>query len=422
MSELDRDILVSGEGRMEPKLGGSLKYPSYPCTSVTDPEELDYKKIQEYFFQRAVSTAKSIPNDIITQDPTPKSLHMSFYELSPKLRPILEKDSVRCFLHLFANKEGMTWDHAITSQTLTYMISYDALRCVKVILEGKVPRLNGQHANPNCINPYGYFPLHEAAERFSIDMIKLLFRHGASANVRTVGDDIIENLLPLHVAVENTCLHKYLEDNLFPYQNHRDYIYKIIHLLCMPEMKIFSDTIKLLAERTDNLVDEVWSYMKDGKLIQSAVLLLAAQAQLRGGCSSISNGNEKRAGFDIIMCNILLHLSTLRLENKKANARKLLEEEIIFMDLMSHLVDLVSKAGEALSAYIQAQSEVPHMEVLEQVSSILKEHGFCPTEGIVDVKNLYYSFVASCNKFYTNICCLACSLSNYFVHFLKLPL
>lgn len=134
----------------------------------------------------------------------------------------------------------MTWKHTITSQTLTYMISYDALRCAKVILEGKAPRLNGHHANPNCINPYGYFPLHEAAERFSVDMIKLLFRHGASANVRTVGDNIIENLLPLHVAVENTCLHKYLEDNLFPYQNHWDYIYKIIHLLCMPEMVCFT--------------------------------------------------------------------------------------------------------------------------------------------------------------------------------------
>uniref|UniRef100_A0ACD5UH06 Uncharacterized protein n=1 Tax=Avena sativa TaxID=4498 RepID=A0ACD5UH06_AVESA len=282
----------------------------------------------------------------------------------------------------------MTWDHTITSQTLTYMISYDALRCAKVILEGKVPRLNGLHANPNCINPYGYFPLHEAAERFSIDMIKLLFRHGASANVRTVGDDIIENLLPLHVAVENTCLHKYLEDNLFPYQNHPDYIYKIIHLLCMPEMKIFLDTIKLLAERTDNLVDEIWNYVKDGKIIQFAVLLVAAQAQIHGGCSSISNGNNKRDGFDIIMCCIVRRLVTLRLENKNKNARKLLEEEKIFLDFMGLLVDIVSQAGEALSAYIQAHSEVPHNEVLKQVSSILKEYGFCPTEGTVDVKNL----------------------------------
>jgi hypothetical protein len=75
-------------------------------------------------------------------------------------------------------------------------------------------------------------------------MIKLLLRHGASANVRTVGNDVIENLLPLHVAVENTCMHKYLEDNLEDNLSHSknplDFIYKLIHLLCLPEMVCFT--------------------------------------------------------------------------------------------------------------------------------------------------------------------------------------
>ncbi|XP_044955226.1 uncharacterized protein LOC123405700 [Hordeum vulgare subsp. vulgare] len=337
---------------MEVKSKASLKDPS-----VKSPFKFDFKKFREDIFQEYALIARSMPNDIITQDPTPKSLRAVFYELTPQLWPILEKDSVRCLLNLLVSKGGITWKHSITSQTLTYMISYDALRCAKVILEGKAPRLNGYHANPNCINPYGYFPLHEAAERFSVDMIKLLFRHGASANVRTVGDDIIENLLPLHVAVENTCLHKYLEDNLVPHQNRQDYIYKIIHLLCMPEMKIFLDTIRLLAERTDNLVDEIWNYVKDGKLVQSAVLLLSAQAQIRGGCSSRSNGNNKRDGFDVIMCHIVRHFLTLRLEKKNANTRKLREEERIFMEYTGLLVDIISQAGEALSAYIQAHSE-----------------------------------------------------------------
>ncbi|GJM98373.1 hypothetical protein PR202_ga15380 [Eleusine coracana subsp. coracana] len=118
----------------------------------------------------------------------------------------------------------MYWSHRITSQTLTLMISYNALRCAKTVLEGKAPELYDYCANPNCMSPYGYFPIHEAAERFSVDMIKLLFLYDASANVRTAGDAVIEDLLPLHVAVENTCMDKYLEDNLFPTQNHQDYI------------------------------------------------------------------------------------------------------------------------------------------------------------------------------------------------------
>ena len=138
----------------------------------------------------------------------------------------------------------MIWDRTITPQTLTCIVSFNALRCAKVVLEGMASELCGMHANPNCINNYGFFPLHEAAERFSDDMIKLLLRHGASPNVRTVGNDIIENLLPLHDAVENTCLHNYLEDNLEENlsrsQNHLEYIYKLIHLLCLPEMVCFT--------------------------------------------------------------------------------------------------------------------------------------------------------------------------------------
>ncbi|KAG0544325.1 hypothetical protein BDA96_02G265700 [Sorghum bicolor] len=265
------------------------------------------------------------------------------------------------------------------------MVCYNALRCAKVVLEGKAPELNGMHANPNCINPYGYFPLHEAAERFSCDMIKLLLRHGASANVHTVGNDVIENLLPLHVAIENTCMHKYLEDNLSPSQSHLDYIYKLIHLLCLPEMKIFLDTTRLLAEKTNNLLEELWNYIENGKLIQSAILLLAAQEHIRRGCSSKKNGSSKKDGFYVINKRILWLSFALRWE-KGSNemAEKLLNERRALIDCTGLLVDVISQTGQRLSSYIQSHSEVPCVEVLEHVSSILKEYGFNPTGEIMD--------------------------------------
>ncbi|KAI5018234.1 hypothetical protein ZWY2020_043122 [Hordeum vulgare] len=217
----------------------------------------------------------------------------------------------------------------------------------EVVLKGMSPELYWMHANPNCINEYGYFALHEAAERFSVDMIKLLLRHGASANVRTVGNNIIENLLPLHVAVENTCLHKYLEDNLEDNlshsQNPLDYIYKLIHLLCLPEMKIFLDTTRLLAEKTNNLLQELWNYIEDGKLLQSAVLLLAAQEQIRRGSSPKINDSSKKNGFDIIN-NCIVRLSyALRLEKgSHGMTPELLEERKTLFDYTWLLVDVIS--------------------------------------------------------------------------------
>ena len=122
------------------------------------------------------------------------------------MEPIWEKDNARSFLRFFSEKgEDLTWGNIITPETLNQMVVYNAVRCAKVALVGESPALHGFRANPNCVTQYGFFPLHRAAEVFSVDMIQLLLRHGASANLRTTAAALgIEDLLPLHVAVENT--------------------------------------------------------------------------------------------------------------------------------------------------------------------------------------------------------------------------
>lgn len=108
--------------------------------------------------------------------------------------------------------------------------------------------------------------------------------------------------------------------------------------------KIFLDTIRLLAERTNNLVDELWNYIKDRKLVQTSVLLLAAQKQIR-----------KHDGFNVIMYRIYKVLASLSF-GSDANGKEWKEMEGIF-----DLTSIFSKAGEALEKYIQAHSEVkPH--------------------------------------------------------------
>ena len=122
--------------------------------------------------------------------------------------------------------------------------------------------------------------------------------------------------------------------------------------------KIFLDTIRLLAEKTNNLLEELWNYIENGKFIQSAVLLLAAQEQIRGGCSSEINDSSKKDGFDIIYKRILRLSLALRWENgTNGMAQKLLKERTL-IDCAGLLVDVIAYASERLSAYIQAHSEV----------------------------------------------------------------
>uniref|UniRef100_A0A0A9DP80 Uncharacterized protein n=1 Tax=Arundo donax TaxID=35708 RepID=A0A0A9DP80_ARUDO len=379
---------ASREGDAEHKDGATVG------VDMTSPNTL----IKECASKTEAMIADSSPYlSIINPDPTAKTVNSAFYGIYPRLLPILQRDSVRDFLSFFQkNMWAMTWDF-ITPQTVLHMILEDSLRCAKVVLEGQAPELNGHRAYPNCATQYGFFPLHQAAEIFSVDMIKLLLQHGASANVRTCGSLVIDGLLPLHVAVENTCMHKYLDDNLFPDELCPNYckadtkdVYKLIHLLCLPEMKIFLDTTKLLAGHTNDLIGEICNYIRNGKLVETAVLLLAAQEHIRGNGSSKKNGNSKPNGFSYIVKYIAENTSAVKLEtghNEKEHEQ--LKEK--YISTMLWLVEAISVAGESLGTYIQKHSKVPHEKILEYVSSILKSYDFCPTgEGIsIGSLNLY---------------------------------
>uniref|UniRef100_A0ACD5ZQF3 Uncharacterized protein n=1 Tax=Avena sativa TaxID=4498 RepID=A0ACD5ZQF3_AVESA len=326
-------------------------------------------------------------SSIIFPDRTPKLVNIVFHDTLHGLVPILAKDSVRRFLSLMErNGRGMRWGSIIIPEALNQMITQNAVGCVKVALEGQAPELGRCRAGPNCMTQYGYYPLHRAAEMFSVKMIKLLIHHGASANLRTAGAEVIEGILPLHVAVENTCMHKYLEDSLFPNHEHRDYseadtnfIFKLIHLLCLPEMKIFLDTTRLIAKYTDNLLDELMNYIKEGRLAETAVLLLASQEQIR-----------KQDGFDII-CNLILDIN-ITLESEKSQQT---EASIKLNHTTLTLVRVISKAGESLDLYIRKHIEVPYfmqvprVEVLERVSSILKDNGLSPPRECLEIGDLH---------------------------------
>ncbi|XP_047084412.1 uncharacterized protein LOC124695631 [Lolium rigidum] len=311
-----------------------------------------------------------------------------FVEIHDRLVAILKEDSVPSFQRMFVKyRECMVCGYVITPQTLLFIIATNALRCAKFVLEGTAPKLGGQRANPNYITSFGFFPLHQAAETFSADMVELLLNYGALPNLRTSGDRIIEGLLPLHVAIENTCQHKYLEDNLLSDQSHMkgnvEYIYKLIYLLCLPEMKIFMDTTRVLASQTDNIVDELWDYIKHGKLVPAAILLLAAQRHLRN-----------LGGFDRIQdliddSNFSLAREECGLERgKNTKAQKQLKEKKAQFSNAFMLVRIFLNAGEALDAYIQTHSKASHEEVLGKVSAILQNYDVGPSGKVICIEDL----------------------------------
>lgn len=148
-------------------------------------------------------------------------------------------------------------------------------------------------------------------------------------------------------------------------------------------MKIFMDVTGLLAKHTDNLIGEICNYIKHGKLLQTAVLLLAAQERIRGGCSCKINGNSNQDGFGDIIKYISEHTSAIKLDVDGKEQAQLKEN---YISSILWLVQAISRTGKALGQCIGRHSKfhhVPRADVLEHVSSILKSYKFSPTgEGI----------------------------------------
>lgn len=115
------------------------------------------------------------------------------------------------------------------------------------------------------------------------------------------------------------------------------------------------DTTRLLAEKTSNLLDELWNYVKDGKLVQTAVLLLASQEQIRWGTSSKKRkGFSKPDGFETIMTRTMKYAVALKENRSEQNEL----EACLPLECITFLFDIISEAGEDLDAYIQTHSEV----------------------------------------------------------------
>ena len=134
---------------------------------------------------------------------------------------------------------------------------------------------------------------------------------------------------------------------------------------------MFLDTTRLIAKQTDSLVDEVWNYIRTEKLVEAAILLLAAQKQLRG-CLNKSSSQVSLNGFDIVKSNIdealdTLHLEVLAMveEGKKGKALKKLKDKKEAILTARALVGTVHKTREAAALLTEREVSLNGFDIVK---------------------------------------------------------
>jgi hypothetical protein len=107
----------------------------------------------------------------------------------------------------------------------------------------------------------------------------------------------------------------------------------------------------------------LWDYIKHGKLVPAAILLLAAQRHFRDLNGFVTIKERIKSSL------VALEREGCGLESGKiTNAQKQWKEKKVRFRKALLLLKIILKAGEDLDAYIQAQSEV-------SVRSHLYSHG-----------------------------------------------
>uniref|UniRef100_A0A5B6YSH7 Uncharacterized protein n=1 Tax=Davidia involucrata TaxID=16924 RepID=A0A5B6YSH7_DAVIN len=272
-------------------------------------------------------------------------------------------------------------------EILDWICSYNAVDCATALLEGET----GFIVDLNVPLIQGEYPLHVAADNASYDMTDLFLRHGARTDVRTIDGLFKGGMIPLNVMLQKLSYHRYLVD-WTPKQS----IFKLIVILCLPQMRMPLELIKLLAWNTKEVNEVFYHYAMEGKLIEMAALLMVAREKVMA--SSMFQG-EDFSGLDGSMSirqSILKEITLLTDEeiklignSKRCKSVQMVKDKKAVMTLGLLLLELFERDCDAIDTYRQTvRSQMPKQKVAEGIKMLLGEVGFFFKDRDINLSNI----------------------------------
>ncbi|XP_059642812.1 uncharacterized protein LOC132284704 isoform X2 [Cornus florida] len=236
---------------------------------------------------------------------------------------------------------------------LAFICRRRAVNCGTALVKGKTDL----KLDLNIPIDQGVYLLHEAASSLSLRLVELFLHHGARANVQCSAIDSEHNgLLPLHVALERV---RY--DERLAQWTPRKSIFKLIIMLCLPKMKEALETNRLLLYNTYGFKEVVRYFVKGGKLIELAVLLMVAREIVMDplDCQNITPFT-RRMGCITLQQSIQLELTVLinyeyRLmyRNQEKKLYRICKKLKATMMYSLQILEIFERAGGAIEAYLQ---------------------------------------------------------------------
>lgn len=255
---------------------------------------------------------------------------------------------------------------------------YDAVKCWTALLEGET-----------CLEVYDaewrFSGLHFAARWGALGMIKLLLNRGAKNSIGCGGEN--QGLLPLSIALEKASEEQTLYDWCPGHS-----VFKLIIMLCLPQMRSPVDACKLLAESTKEVEEVAYGIAKDGNVIVFAILLMAAREKILGSSRFPSFDPSSLGGSKTIRDCIEEEIASLYVDESELAWGKVEsenEERMLAMRYMQQLLLIFERAGNAIDEYLQSQNPCALKgQVADDVSLKLKQLGFVLNSEETDISDI----------------------------------
>lgn len=211
------------------------------------------------------------------------------------IKEIIIADDKDKFVSFFNNQSGGF--QPSPSSILQWICLSNAVNCATALLEGETVLT----VNLNSPILDGYYPLHLAAMKLLPRLTELFLFYGARIDCPRCNDVMEDStgLLPLNIALQAASYEGYLSG----WNPETSCVHALILKLCMPEMNDALDTIKHLAQSTENLEMVAYHYAMAGKLIELAIMLRVAREKVLGPLTFQStDGSSSKRRMTLFRC------------------------------------------------------------------------------------------------------------------------
>ncbi|OMP11089.1 hypothetical protein COLO4_04045 [Corchorus olitorius] len=307
-----------------------------------------------------------------------------YYDYLSGVRDAIEKDNSDEFIrHVKDVVEWIKFHNNSIQLIIELICEFEAVKCATALLGGEVDIGQGINISVPFKNDYlrhNRTVLHEAIE--SPELVELFLRHGAPTHTKYSFFDQEENnwktMIPLTYALH--CLRH--RNDLFSGWSPQQSIFTMMIVLCLPKLRKPLKAIALLYRGTKEVEKEIYRYVKESKLFEIAVLLMAAGEEIasptlfQGLCDDfgLPIGSMTLRQFVLKEIDWTKLLRTSYVDESDERAREY-DDDLVKLNSMLLLLDVFEKVGDKIDSFHQTTEKVTDSQVALEMGCLLDSAG-----------------------------------------------